>query len=229
MADARHPWCATHVEIRVLGGFEVSVGGRSVPRRAWQHRRAVELVELLALAPGHRLHREQVIDSLWPALGPGAGGANLRKAAHYARAALGARGAVVLQRGQASLWPGAQLAVDIDRFESDGNPQTVADPTWRPLGPTPNFPEYPSAHACNSTAVAEALDAFFRTDKVPFSLDSRVTGTTREYRSFHEVVRDVDWARVLVGFHFRNSDLQGSELGGKVGRYVADHFFRPVR
>ncbi len=65
--------------------------------------------------------------------------------------------------------------------DTDGNPQTVADPTWQPLRTTPNFPEYPSAHACHSTAVVEALDAFFGTDKVAFTLDSRVTGTTRTY------------------------------------------------
>ncbi len=112
--------------------------------------------------------------------------------------------------------------------DTDGNPQTAADPSWVPLGTTPNFPEYPSAHACHSGALATALDAFFRTDKVHFSLDSRVTHAAREYRRLHEVVKDVDWARVLVGFHFRSSDLQGSTLGRKVGRFVARHFFEPV-
>ena len=61
----------------------------------------------------------------------------------------------------------------IPQADTDGNPDTVADPTWQPLGTTPNFPEYPSAHACHSTAVVAALDAFFGTDKVPFTLDSR--------------------------------------------------------
>jgi hypothetical protein len=42
------------------------------------------------------------------------------------------------------------------------------------------------------------------------------------------VVKDVDLARVLVGFHFRNSDLQGSNLGRKVGGYVAKHLFQPL-
>jgi hypothetical protein len=112
--------------------------------------------------------------------------------------------------------------------DTDSNAATAADPSWQPLRTTPNFPEYPSAHACHSTAVVEALDAFFGTDKVPFTLDSRVTGTTREYRNLHTVVKDVDWARVLVGFHFRNSDLEGSSLGRKVGDYVAHHYFQPL-
>ncbi len=117
--------------------------------------------------------------------------------------------------------------------DTDSNPDTVADPTWEPLGATPNFPEYPSAHACHSTAVVEALDAFFGTDKVTLTLTSRAPGLpdaarVRTYNRLHDVVKDVGWARVLVGFHFRNSDLQGSALGRKVGRYVADKYFRPV-
>ncbi|HEY1358688.1 MAG TPA: vanadium-dependent haloperoxidase [Thermoleophilaceae bacterium] len=109
---------------------------------------------------------------------------------------------------------------------TDGNPTTVADPSWTPLATTPNFPEYPSAHACHSTAVVTALDAFFGTDKVPFTLDSRATHTTREYKRLHDIVNDVDQARVLVGFHFLSSDLRGSRLGSKVGRYVTNHYFR---
>ena len=115
--------------------------------------------------------------------------------------------------------------------DSDGNPATVADPNWKPLGTTPNFPEYPSAHACHSTAVAGALGAFFGTDKVALTLDSRapgVTARTRTYGRLHDVVKDVDRARVLVGFHFLSSDLQGTALGRAVGRYVARHYFRPV-
>jgi hypothetical protein len=116
----------------------------------------------------------------------------------------------------------------IPQADSDGNPATTGDPNWQPLRTTPNFPEYPSAHACHSSAVVAALDAFFGTHKVPFSLDSRATGTTREYDRLHDVVKDVDLARVLVGFHFRNSDEQGSALGRKVGGYVVDHFFQPL-
>jgi hypothetical protein len=121
----------------------------------------------------------------------------------------------------------------IAQADDDGNLDTIADPSWKPLGATPNFPEYPSAHACHSTAVVEALDAFFGVDKVSLTLTSRAPGLpdaarVRTYDRLHDVVKDVDWARVLVGFHFRNSDLQGSALGRKVGRYVADHFFQPA-
>lgn len=116
----------------------------------------------------------------------------------------------------------------IPRAGLDGNTATEPDSDWRPLRPTPNFPEYPSAHACHSTAVAEALSAFFGTDRVRLTLDSRVTGTSRDYARFHAVVQDVDWARVLVGFHFRNSDQEGSSLGRAVARYVVAHRFLPL-
>jgi hypothetical protein len=117
----------------------------------------------------------------------------------------------------------------IPQAGSDGNPATVPDPAWQPLAATPNFPEYPSAHACHSTAVVAALDAFFGTDEIPFTLDSRITHTTREYGRLKDIVDDVDLARILVGFHFRNSDLEGSSLGRDVGRYVAGHLFEPIR
>ena len=48
------------------------------------------------------------------------------------------------------------------------------------------------------------------------------------YERLHDVVKDVDWAPVLVVFHFRNSDMQDSNLGPRSGRYVALHYFQPV-
>lgn len=105
------------VEIRLLGTFSVSVAGREVAQEQWPSLRSAQLVQLLGLAPGHRLPREQVIETLWPQLDPEAGGANLRKAAHHAREALGLRDAVVLQGGQVILCPSMAMEVDAARFE----------------------------------------------------------------------------------------------------------------
>jgi len=107
------------VQVLLLGRFAVRVGGRSIPDAAWRQRRARDLVKLLALAPGHRLHREQAVDALWAELAPEAGAANLHKAAHYARTALDARDAVVLRAEQVRLWPGAPVEVDAERFEAE--------------------------------------------------------------------------------------------------------------
>jgi hypothetical protein len=113
--------------------------------------------------------------------------------------------------------------------DTDGNPATEPDPTWQPLRPTPNHPEYPAAHAFHSSAVAQTLRAFFGTDNVSFSLDSRVTQTTREYQRFRDAVKDVSLARTLAGFHFRNSCEEGANLGRDVSRYVVEHYFKPIQ
>jgi hypothetical protein len=116
----------------------------------------------------------------------------------------------------------------IQRADTDGNPLTEPDPTWQPLRPTPNHPEYPSAHACHSTAITVALESFFGTGAVSFSLDSLVTGATRHYDRLKDVVQEVNRARVWAGFHFRNSDQEGCALGRKVGRFVVENFFQPL-
>lgn len=116
------------VSIRLVGQFEVCVGDRVVTEQDWTRRRAMELVQLLALAPARSLLRDQVIDALWPHLDPDAGAANLRKAAHHARQVLGSTEAVVLSSGQAQLFPGADVSVDLVRFLS-GASEVLASPT----------------------------------------------------------------------------------------------------
>ena len=75
------------IRIRLLGGFQVSVGSRTIEEGAWRMRKAASLVKLLALAPGHHLHREQAMETLWPELGRRAASNNLRQALHAARRA----------------------------------------------------------------------------------------------------------------------------------------------
>ncbi|MGZ6641709.1 MAG: ATP-binding protein [Solirubrobacteraceae bacterium] len=105
------------LEVRLLGRFEVLVDSRPVPADAWPQRRAADLVKLLALAPGHRRPRDEVLELLWPNLGADAAASNLHKAASYARRALGDRGAVVLRGGVVELAPDAEVIIDVERFE----------------------------------------------------------------------------------------------------------------
>ena len=74
----------TRVRISLLGPFSLTVGTRSVAATGAQ-RRAVDLIELLALAPRHRLPREQVVGTLWSHLAPDARFPNLHRAASHAR------------------------------------------------------------------------------------------------------------------------------------------------
>jgi predicted ATPase/DNA-binding SARP family transcriptional activator len=82
------------LDIRLLGGFAVQLNGTDVPEDAWRLRKARALVKLLALAPGHRLHREQASTLLWPGKDDARALANnLHQALYAARRALDAAGA----------------------------------------------------------------------------------------------------------------------------------------
>ncbi len=105
-------------DISLMGGFAVSADGHPVPDRAWRHRRAAELVKILALGSAHRIHREQVMDALWPELAPDAAAANLRKAVHFARRALGSEDSIATATEMVELNPGGGVTVDTARFET---------------------------------------------------------------------------------------------------------------
>jgi DNA-binding SARP family transcriptional activator/tetratricopeptide (TPR) repeat protein len=105
------------VDIAVLGRFTVTVDGVPVADSRWSRRQAAALVKVLALAPGRRMHREQLIDILWPDDGLDAAAPKLHKAAHYARRAIGWADAVVLRGDTVVLCPGAEITVDAVQFE----------------------------------------------------------------------------------------------------------------
>lgn len=105
--------------VRLLGGFRVEIDGLPIPAEAWRHRRGADLVKLLALAPEYRLHREQVMESLWPDLGPEAQAANLRKAVYFARRGLGGRDAIGADGDVIALWPNGRLTIDSERIEAE--------------------------------------------------------------------------------------------------------------
>jgi DNA-binding SARP family transcriptional activator len=113
---------ARAVRIGLLGSFSISVGERKVDESSWRLRKAASLIKLLALAPGHRMHRERAMDLLWPDLGLRAASNNLRQALHVARRTLhpdpeinsrylSVSGEQLLMCPQGGLW------VDVDAFE----------------------------------------------------------------------------------------------------------------
>jgi DNA-binding SARP family transcriptional activator len=114
------------LDVRLLGGFEVRLDGEPIADSAWSHGRSRDLVKLLALAPGHRLVRERVLEALWPQLGAEAAASNLHKAAHHARRSIGAPDAVVLREGEVALAPDAVVETDVERFEAAGEPGLYA-------------------------------------------------------------------------------------------------------
>ena len=108
------------VRVWLLGGFWVSVGSRTITQDAWHLRKAGALVKLLALAPGHRMHREQIMNLLWPDSGKRAASNSLRSTLHTARKVLDpAVGSYYLASENESLvlCPEGDLWVDVDAFE----------------------------------------------------------------------------------------------------------------
>jgi DNA-binding SARP family transcriptional activator len=111
--------------IQLLGRFSVEIDGVSVSGDAWRSRRAADALKLLALAPGHRMHRSELMEALWPESDPEASGANLRKALHFARLATGDEQAVANEHGVLVLWPDGHVETDVERFEAAA--QTALD------------------------------------------------------------------------------------------------------
>jgi hypothetical protein len=110
---------------------------------------------------------------------------------------------------------------------NDGNPATVEQPGWRPLVATPNHPEYPSAHATITSAIAEVLTRFLGTA----ALDIDVRGTpsltvTRHIATADDLRAEVDDARIWAGLHYRFSVQAGSALGRQVADYDLSHGFQ---
>lgn len=58
------------LRIYLLGDFYVERDGTLIPADDWARRKTRSLLKLLALQPGHRLHKEQVMEMLWPDLDP---------------------------------------------------------------------------------------------------------------------------------------------------------------
>ena len=108
------------LRVALLGGFSVRVGSRAVPG-SWRLRKSKTLVKLLALAGGHRAHRDVLAGVLWPGLDPAAAANNLHQVLHAARRALASdrplpAGALCLRDDIVILWPDGDLIVDADVF-----------------------------------------------------------------------------------------------------------------
>ncbi len=109
------------LRVSLLGRFEVSVGSRIIGEEAWRLRKAASLVKLLALASYHSLHREQVMELLWPDLAPRSAANNLYQTLHAARRTLEPDAAefryLILRDELLRLCPENALRVDVDAFE----------------------------------------------------------------------------------------------------------------
>jgi DNA-binding SARP family transcriptional activator len=116
MAESGEDDAAAQVRVCLLGGFSVSIDGEPVDGR-WRLRKAKTLVKLLALEPGHRLHRDVLIEQLWPDTASSAATNNLHQAVHAARRALGTA-RIALRDDVLELCPDDALSIDVEEFEN---------------------------------------------------------------------------------------------------------------
>jgi len=121
----------------------------------------------------------------------------------------------------------------IPNADKDGNPDTTADPGWQPLLPTPTHPEYPSAHGCLTGAWTNALAAAVHSDHLDVTIPGAMNGgttltTSRDYNNVQDIQNQIPDARVWIGFHFRNSVVQGLKIGNEVADWSLGKYFRPT-
>ncbi|MGH1492146.1 MAG: NB-ARC domain-containing protein [Acidimicrobiales bacterium] len=109
---------ATSVRFLLLGRFELTVDGVTVGPDDFERRSGAELLQLLALAPGQRLHREQVMEALWPGAEVESAANSLRKAATFARKATSAPDAIVVRDQVVALFPDRHIDVDVEIIDA---------------------------------------------------------------------------------------------------------------
>jgi PAP2 superfamily protein len=116
----------------------------------------------------------------------------------------------------------------IQLADTDGNPETLADPAWTPLLVTPPFPGYPSAHSCASSAAARVLSHYFGEHTAITVTNDALPGQMRVFSSFSAALEEIVNARVFGGIHFRTDCNAGQALGTSVGEYVVKHSLRRI-
>lgn len=110
--------------------------------------------------------------------------------------------------------------------DTDGNRRTIADPAWTPLIPTPNHPEYPSAHSCITPAGGLVISRFLGTSHIDFTMPSVTGGAARHFATRQDLTLEVGNARIWGGIHFRSAVDDGLAIGQRTARYVLRQFDR---
>ena len=171
--------------LRLLGRFHVEANGQPVDPARWRRRKARHLLAMLALAPNATLHREQVLEALWPHADPTSAANSLHQTLHLARRALdsavpGAGGWLVLESDLISLVGTPPLWVDAVAFEQSAERARSGDRSARrealelyrgALLPEDRFEEWTLARRATlhriwlEIALAEASD--HRTEHAP--------------------------------------------------------------
>lgn len=113
--------------------------------------------------------------------------------------------------------------------DTDGNPDTEADPTWSSLIATPPFPTYTSGHSAFSIAAADILAALLGTDNIAFtsSAEGFMVGD-RSFTSFSQAAEEAAMSRIYGGIHFRFDNTVSQTMGRSIAAYAMANRLAPV-
>jgi len=113
--------------------------------------------------------------------------------------------------------------------DTDGNPNTVADPNWLPLaGNTAADPSYPGAHSTISAAGADVLASFYGHQQSFSVTSSALPAVTRSFTSFGAAAEEAGLSRIFSGQHTRLDHLAGLTLGHDVAGFVLHNALLPA-
>jgi hypothetical protein len=116
----------------------------------------------------------------------------------------------------------------IREADTDGNPNTTADPEWLPLIPTPPFPSYTSGHSTFSGAAAAVMASVFGAD-TPFTTSSaELPGVVRSFAGYEAAANEAALSRLYGGIHYSFDNNDGMSAGKALGQFVVNNFFRPA-
>lgn len=111
----------------------------------------------------------------------------------------------------------------IREADTDNNPDTVADPEWVSLLPTPSNPDYLAGHAMGGGAGAAVMEHFFGED-FGFTVTSPETpGIARSFGSFYEAGLEDTLSRIYGGVHYRSASEEGLAAGIAMGNYIVEN------
>jgi|GEM_PF-1492796 len=106
---------------------------------------------------------------------------------------------------------------------------SLYDPNWKPLLPTPNFPDYISGHSTLSGAWESVLNSFFGANYSFSGVAESLPGEVRKWSSPYQAAYEDQVSRPYGGAHTYNASTEfGGPTGVPVGQYVVDNAFLPL-
>ncbi len=113
--------------------------------------------------------------------------------------------------------------------DSDANPDTIPDVTFKPFILTPCFPSYPSAHGSGSYAGRRVVQEIWGAAGHSIDLVAPPAANlpSMHYTALKQITDEIDDARVYGGIHFRSDQDAGGRQGWRIGQYVIAHWLRP--